>query len=355
VLRVGRMIHWMDEARRRVGRALDVLGLGPQETPHRVVAEMPGARLRAYHDQERADGPVLFIIPAPFKKAYLWDLLPEVSVVRRCLAGGLRVYLLEWLIPTRREDEFGLAEYANRLPATALDAIRAETDVSAPVLAGHSLGGTLAAIFATLSPERVGGLVLVDAPLAFGEHGGPIAHAVAVLPHARLISKTAGTPVPGSVMNVLTGAAAPHALQAQRGIDLAASLFDRRALAIHARVTRLQLDEFPLPRRLFEETVEHLYREDRFVHGTLQVGEHQTGITRLRAPVIAVINPVGGIVPPHSVLAGLEAVPDLPYQVLEYQADRGPLMQHLGPLVAPFAHEHLWPRILDWVDQHARG
>ena len=159
MVRAGRMIHWMDEARRQVGRALDVFGLGPQETPHRIVAEWPGARLRAYHDQERADGPVLFIIPAPFKKAYLWDLLPEVSVVRRCLAGGLRVYLLEWLIPTQREDEFGLAEYANRLPAAALDAIRAETGVSAPVLAGHSLGGTLAAIFATLSPERVSGLV----------------------------------------------------------------------------------------------------------------------------------------------------------------------------------------------------
>src|SRR3954463_493499 len=100
-------IHWMDEARRQVGRALDASGLGPQETPYRVVAEWPGARLRAYHGQERTDGPVLLIIPAPFKKAYLWDLLPEVSVVRRCLARGLRVYLLEWLIPTQREDEFG--------------------------------------------------------------------------------------------------------------------------------------------------------------------------------------------------------------------------------------------------------
>jgi polyhydroxyalkanoate synthase len=137
-------------------------------------------------------------------------------------------------------------------------------------------------------------------------------------------------------------------------LDLALSLFDRRALAIHTRIARLQLDEFPLPCRLFEETVEQLYREDRLVHGTLQVGERQTGITRLRAPVIAVINPVGGIVPPRSMLAGLEAVPDLPCQALEYQADRGPLMQHLGPLVAPFAHEHLWPRILDWIDQHAR-
>src|SRR3954451_22033810 len=129
--------HWMDEARRQVGRGLDVLGLGPQETPYRVVAEWPGAKLRAYHDQERAHGPVLLIILAPFKRVYLWDLLPEVSVVRRCLDRGLRVYLLEWLIPTPREDEFGFADYADRLPGAALDAIQAETGVSAPVLAGH--------------------------------------------------------------------------------------------------------------------------------------------------------------------------------------------------------------------------
>ena len=121
------MMHWMDEARRQVGRVLDGLGLGPQETPHRIVAKLPGARLRAYHDRERTDGPVLLIIPAPFKRVYIWDLLPEVSVVRRCLARGLRVYLLEWLIPTKRENAFGLAEYADRLPAAALAAIQAET------------------------------------------------------------------------------------------------------------------------------------------------------------------------------------------------------------------------------------
>src|SRR3954470_18324880 len=152
-------IHWMDEARRQVGRGLDVLGLGPQETPYRVVAEWPGARLRAYHEQARTDGPVLLIVPAPFKRVYLWDLLPEVSVVRRCLERGLRVYLLEWLTPTQREDGFGFADYADCLPTAALDAIQAETGVATPVLAGHSLGGTLAAIFATLAPERVGGLV----------------------------------------------------------------------------------------------------------------------------------------------------------------------------------------------------
>jgi hypothetical protein len=38
----------LDEARRRAGRVLDAAGLGPQEAPSRVVAELSRvARLRA--------------------------------------------------------------------------------------------------------------------------------------------------------------------------------------------------------------------------------------------------------------------------------------------------------------------
>ena len=185
----------LDEARRRAGRALDAAGLGPAEAPSRVAAAMPGARLRAYQPPGAASrGPVLLIIPAPIKRAYLWDLLPEVSVVRRCLSRGLRVYVLEWLDPGPAEDDFGLADYAKRLPLAALDAVASETGEAAPVLAGHSLGGTFAAILAALHPERARGLVLVDAPLAFGpDRGGPLARAVAAAPHARVLRAVAGT------------------------------------------------------------------------------------------------------------------------------------------------------------------
>jgi polyhydroxyalkanoate synthase len=138
----------MDEMRRQIGRGLDALGLGPQEMHHRTAAEFPGARLRAYQAQGDGQRPVLLIVPAPFKQAYIWDLLPSVSVVRRCRERGLRVYLLEWLIPTEREDEFGLAEYADSLIKGAHHTIQAESGCSAPILAGHSLGGTFVAIFA---------------------------------------------------------------------------------------------------------------------------------------------------------------------------------------------------------------
>lgn len=342
------LFGFIDAARRQAGNMLDTSGLGPQETPFRVLAEMPGARLRAYAAPD-AEGPALLILPAPFKRAYIWDLLPEVSVVRHALSRGLRVYLLEWLPPGEAEDGFGLAEYADRLPAAALDAIAAETGAPGAILAGHSFGGTFAAIFASLHPARVKGLALLDAPLAFGAHGGRIAQAVRVMPHARLIRQMAGSPIPGTVVDLLSVGALPDAFQLQRFSDLGQSLFDSKALAIHTRVERWTLDEFPLPGQLFEEILERLYREDRFMHGTLEVAGRATGMARIEAPVIAVVNPLGRVVPPDSMLAALQAVPDLETHVLRYEGGRGPAIQHLGPLVAPIAHERLWPEILDWM------
>jgi polyhydroxyalkanoate synthase subunit PhaC len=275
--------------------------------------------------------------------------------VRRCLERGLRVYLLEWLIPGPEEDGYGLAQYADRLPGAALDAVAREIGSEPPILAGHSLGGTLAAIFACLHPERVGGLVLLDGPLAFGEHGGPLARAVKTIPNARVLRGTPGTPVSGSKINLFSAGAAPEAFQFQRVADLLASLSNREALAIHARVERWTYDEFPLPGQLFEEILERLYREDRLLRGTLAVGERTAGIRDLRGPVIAVVNPVGRIVPPESILAGLEAVPNLAFQVLQYEGGPGPMLQHLGPLVAPVAHDRIWPKIIDWLDAEPRG
>jgi len=104
-----------------------------------------------------------------------------------------------------------------------------------------------------------------------------------------------------------------------------------------------------MPGQLFEDVLERLYR-DRLATGTLEVGGQRVGLDRLRSPVLAVINPFGRVVPPASILGGLAAAPsDVPRRVLQYGGDRGPALQHLGPLVGPTAHARLWPEILDWA------
>lgn len=345
------MFNLMDEARRQAGRALDAAGFGPQEAPFRIVAEWPGARLRAYHP-DGVESPAILILPAPFKRAYIWDLLPEISAVRRCLERNCAVYVLEWLLPGPGEDGFGLADYAGRLPPAAVEAIASQAGQTRVVAMGHSLGGTFAAIFASLHPDLVKALVLIDAPLAFGEHGGRLARAVAAAPHARTIRQAVGSPVPGSAINLLSASAAPDAFQRQRWTDLFQSLGDARALKIHARVERWTLDEFPIPGQLFEDVVELLYRENLFSRGALPVGGEVTGVDRIRAPVLAVLNPPGEIVPPASITTALDRA-GLEHQTLIYEGEPGPALQHVGPLVGPIAHARLWPPLLDWIMRQA--
>ncbi len=342
------IMEWIDDTRRHLGKILDSMGLGPQETPYQIIATFDGARLRKY-DHDESSGPNVLIIPAPFKRAYIWDLIPDVSVVRRCLEQGMQVFLLEWTTPNQQG--FGLREYTDTLPLTAVNAIKANTQCQAPVLLGHSLGGTFAAIFASLFPERVHGLVLVDTPLAFGQEGGPLAEAIAKIPDLNLFHAFTGNAVSGTLINLLSLAAAPEVFHFQTLSDLAACSFNPKAMEIHARVSRWAYDEFPLPWRLFEEITEQLFRNNAFLQGGLKIGKRYTSLAQLRSPTLAIVNPFGGVVPPDSLIKGLQSTQAQPFKVLIYESDCGPVIQHLGPLVSQLAHQQLWPQILDWIIQ----
>ena len=161
-----RLAHFamMDRVRRAQGDALDALGLGPRECAFKLVCSGPRWRLRAYGGPDAA--PPLVMVPAPIKRPCIWDLTPSVSAVRYCLTHGFRVYLLEW-IPPESDGGADLEAYAGRAIGACVATVAKWGGGALPFLIGHSLGGTLAAIYAALEPQSVKGLVLLGAPLCF--------------------------------------------------------------------------------------------------------------------------------------------------------------------------------------------
>jgi polyhydroxyalkanoate synthase len=303
--------------------------------------------LRAYGGA--ADGrPTLLIIPAPIKRSYIWDLVPWASAVRHCLCGGLRVYLIEWKQPGIAGREFGLAEYAERFIRDCLTAIEGETRQARVVLAGHSLGGTFASIFAALHPKRVRGLALFGAPLHFGPSIGALDRLAALAPGSDLL--TVGfDEVPGSFLGMASTLASPTTFQAERWADWLRSLPDPRTVALHLRVVRWMLDELPWAPTLFREVVEQLYREDRFLRGQLRFGGRCAAPGAVIAPLLSVVDPRCRIVPPRSVLPCLRAVRSPVRRLLRYRREAGVALQHVGMLVGTSAHRHLWPEIVRWI------
>ena len=329
---------------------LDAAGFGPVETPARVVRTASVATLKAYGDVGDG-GPPLLLVPAPIKRAYIWDLAPGASVVERCLRHDLRTYLLHWGRPGAEEQSYGLAEYADQFLLDCLDAIAAETGQGRIFLVGHSLGGTLAAIFAALHPDRVRGLALLEAPLHFGPHVGAVDRLVAVSPPAPLVTALLSN-VSGSLLSMGGFLAAPLTFGWSRWLDWFGSLPDAAARRTHLRVVRWTLDELPLARRLFEEVVELLYREDRFLRGTLLVRGRRAAPEQVEAPLLSVVNPRSRLVPPRAVLPFHDAVGSAQRQVLSYRGDTGVALQHVGVLVGRRAHRELWPEIARWLHAH---
>jgi polyhydroxyalkanoate synthase subunit PhaC len=340
-------LEHMDRMRRHRGEMLDSVGCGPIETPFRILHSEAGVRLRRYGNASD-DGPVLLIVPAPIKRAYIWDLAPAISVVRQCLAKGMRVYLAEWTLPGDEEQNFGLADYGDRLLKACLDVIESDSEETEVILAGHSLGGVLATIFACLHPQHVHAMLLLEAPLHFGADAGDFAPLVAAVPEARPIEEAFGN-VPGSFLNFVSVAAAPHAFQWAHYTDLLLSMSSYETFHTHMRVERWMHDEFPLPGRLFTEIVELLYRNDQLMKGSLRIGTRQIGAQDVTAPLLNVIDPRSTIIPPQSILLFHEAAASASKKVLQYGGDIGVGIQHVGVLVGATAHAVLWPAIFDWL------
>lgn len=342
----------MDKTRRRRGAAMDKAGLGPALTPSSVILERPGMRLLKYDPLGRlSDGsaPVALIIPAPIKRHYIWDLLPKRSAVQRLLQHGMAVYLVEWTDPEGEAAQLSLDDYGHKLIDACVDAIGSDV-----FLFSHSLGGVFATIYAALKPSRVRGLTAIESPLHFGPSAGSFVPMLAFGPTAKDITRNFDA-VPGSVLNVASVSASPTSFGMERVADFIHSMKSPDDMLGHLLVERWTLDEAPMSPRLFEQVVEWLYREDRFMHGKLEIDGRVIGPQDIVVPFLAVLDPRSLIIPPESMIAFQDATRSSEACRLEYHGDTGIGLAHVGALVGRNAHQSLWPAILEWIDKVAAG
>ncbi|HEX7636463.1 MAG TPA: alpha/beta fold hydrolase [Noviherbaspirillum sp.] len=338
----------LDQTRRRRGAMMDSMGVRALESPWNKILERPGMRLRHYGSRS-ANGPVALIIPAPIKRPYIWDLSPGRSVVRHALAHGLQVYLIEWTDPAGESTAYGLEQYADTLIDRCIGAIRTHHRRGRKVfLLSHSLGGVFATIYAALHAERVAGLVSVEAPLHFADASGSFTPLVSFGPHAISIARWFDT-IPGSLLSQVSIAASPTSFCAERYADFVNSLESLNTLEGHLLVQRWTMDEASMARPLFEEVVDHLYREDRFMRGQLTIHGRQLGPSDVVSPLLAVYDPRSLIIPPASIIDFQEAAASRIKRVLPYHGDIGVGLAHVGALIGRNAHERLWPEIFDWI------
>jgi polyhydroxyalkanoate synthase len=312
-------LHLADETRRQRGLMLERLGFSPRSTPSRTVGSGRAADLLAYQAADRR--PALLIVPAPIKAAYIWDLAPDCSAVRRLMSAGLQVYMARWRHPRAGDEAWGLEDYADGMIDACLEAIRAETR--------H-------------------GSVALEAPIEFGS--GRLEAVLALAPDAPVLAAAFGN-LPGTLLDWASAHGDPMEFSVGPWLDWAKSMRTARLRRLHWQVRRWSLDEAPMARRLFEQVAELLYRRNSFTARRLRVGGRLADPQAIEAPILAVRDPRSRLVPPSSVEAYRSRTGSTDVQLVDYCGDTGVVLQHVGVLVGGRAHAEVWPRVAAWLNR----
>jgi polyhydroxyalkanoate synthase len=239
---------------------------------------------------------------------------------------------------------YGINEYVLAI-SEAVTTFAAIAKGAKPFMIGHSLGGTLAAIFGAFQPESIKGLVLLGAPLCFEPSKSQFRDAlISLVP--RKISEN--KPFPGSLLSHASALASPSTFIWSRLIDAALSVGDPFAMEIHARVERWALDEIPLPGKLVHQIIDWLYRENLFCREKLEIHEKFVGPHGLSTPTLMVINTADQIASLASLVPFTEKM-TTKTQIIQYPGEVGVCLQHLGILVGRQAQATIWPDILSWI------
>ena len=228
--------------------------------------------------------------------------------------------------------------------AEAVGMITTAAQGTKPYLIGHSLGGTIAAIYGAFLPDSIRGLVMLGAPLCFGRSKATFEMLLLLVPRNVSDSDT----FPGSLLSYASALAFPGTFVWSRLTDAVISIADPLAMEIHARVERWALDEISLPGKLVHQIVDWLYRENRFFRGVLKINGKFVGPSTLSVANLALINTADDVAPPISVKPFADAI-ERKVRIIEYPSERGVCLQRRGILVGRYAQGHIWPKILSWL------
>jgi len=350
---------------------LEEIGVQTGVTTREVVWTKNKARLYRYR---RADGgangrrrPVPMLLIYGFVlKPYILDLVPGNSLVEYLVEEGFDVYLLDFGISGSEDKGLSIEDFVLDYIGGAVRKVLETSGAEEISLFGHSQGGTLSAMYASLFPgSPLKNLVLLSTPTEFAPRNpGPLGlwtlasrnggafFDPAIVPRffgnlptdlaSQLINSSASLQATATSM-----AAQPfgRGLSAYEPVLWEVREWAERDASVRSwlAVSKWVDDAAPFPGEAFRRWVRDFYQRNKLIKGKMRLRGRRVALSDIRCAVLNVSGKWDYVVPPSQTGATtlLSRSPDKEYVSL----DAG----HAGMLVGPGAKRSLWSRVRDWL------
>ncbi len=311
-------------------------------TPKEVVYRENKVSLYQYHSQTSSEKPVpVLIVYALINRLYILDLYPGRSFVEFLLEEGLQVYGVDWGIAGDEDRDITLDDYIegylDRMVKRVIE-LSGSPQIS---LFGYCIGGTLAAIYTALHPERVKNLVLLTTPINFAEGG-----------YLRCLVDEKYYPVDDLVDTF--GNIPPWFIQAGFKIlnplgdivklyNFFKHLPEEGFIENFLAIEKWADDNVPFPGAAFRKFIKDLYQGNKLYQGTLDINDHRVDLKKITANHLSVAATDDIIVPPRGAVVVRDLISSGDNTTVVLPGG------HTGVIVGGRALKTTWPRIGDWL------
>ncbi len=281
------------------------------------------------------------------------DLEAERSFVRKLLAEGIDVYMVDWGHPGRAQRWLTMDDYVSGYLDDCVDVIRGRHAAKDINLLGICQGGVFATCYAALFPAKIRNLVLTVTPIDFhGDVASPEAGAGYMNLWARtltpkdidLLVDTVGL-VPGALVGFSFLMMNPVSNATKYTTELVDLLDDEARLLNFLHMERWIADRPGHPGEVMRQWLKDLYQGNKLVKGELQLGGRTVDLGRITMPVLNIYAD-GDVVIPTACSRGLERrFGSRDYNEIEVPGG------HIGTFVGGKAQKILAPSIASWLKE----
>lgn len=311
-------------------------------SPKDLVFQEDKVKLYHFRPEKRPSCPVpLLITYALVNRETMMDLEEGRSVIRNMLDHGLDIYIIVWGYPSRLDRYLTFDDYIDIYINDCVDHIRKETGLERINLMGVCQGGTFAAIYATLYPEKVRNLITMVTPIDFDTDDGLLNIWCRYI-DMDLMVDTLGN-IPGDFMNLGFLMLKPFQLMIDKYIGLVDSAEDPASVRNFLRMEKWINDSPDQAGETLRKFVNELYKENRLIKGQLQIGGRKVDLKRIDIPLLNIYAEQDHLVPPSSSEPLGEFVSSTDVTTRSFPVG------HIGMYVSSKSQRDLAPMIAEWL------
>lgn len=311
-------------------------------SPKDLVFQEDKVKLYHFRPGKRPSCPVpLLITYALVNRETMMDLEEGRSVIRNMLDHGLDIYIIVWGYPSRLDRYLTFDDYIDIYINDCVDHIRKETGLERINLMGVCQGGTFAAIYAALYPEKVRNLITMVTPIDFDTDDG-LLNIWCRYMDMDLMVDTLGN-IPGDFMNLGFLMLKPFQLMIDKYIGLVDSAEDPASVRNFLRMEKWINDSPDQAGETIRKFVNELYKENRLIKGQLQIGGRKVDLKRIDMPLLNIYAEQDHLVPPSSSEPLGELVSSTDVTTRSFPVG------HIGMYVSSKSQRDLAPMIAEWL------